>query len=90
MVSKNSKAYIAEHQQFQPSASGEFSLKNALELALRTLTAKEPYWSREVLIVHSSLSTCDEGSVWETIERAKEMGVKVSVLSLQAKVYAFY
>ena len=90
VVSKNSRAYISDHSQFSPSPAGEFSFKGALELALNVLEKTEAFWSREILVVHNSLSTCDEGSVWDSIEKARTMNTRISVLSLSALVYVFH
>lgn len=47
---------------------GEPSLQNALELALSSLRHMPNHTSREVLLIHGSLTTCDPGDINQTIE----------------------
>jgi transcription initiation factor TFIIH subunit 2 len=50
------------------ACSGEPSLQNALELALRSLRMLPSHASREILIVIGSLTTCDPGDICVTIQ----------------------
>lgn len=45
------------------AASGAFSLQNCLDQAVASLQNIPPFGSREVLIIQSSLSTCDPARV---------------------------
>jgi hypothetical protein len=50
------------------ACSGEPSLQNALELALRSLRMLPSHASREILILMGSLTTCDPGDISVTIQ----------------------
>lgn len=50
------------------ACSGEPSIQNGLELALRSLRMLPSHASREVLIILGSLTTCDPGDINETIK----------------------
>lgn len=47
---------------------GEPSFQNALELALGSLKHMPNHTSREVLLIHGSLTTCDPGDINLTIQ----------------------
>lgn len=65
---------------------GEPSLYNALSLAVSTLKHMPGHTSREVLVVMSSLTTCDPANIYELIKTLKELRVRVSVIGLSAEV----
>uniref|UniRef100_A0A8C6U3L0 General transcription factor IIH subunit n=1 Tax=Neogobius melanostomus TaxID=47308 RepID=A0A8C6U3L0_9GOBI len=65
---------------------GEPSLYNALSLAVSTLKHMPGHTSREVLVVMSSLTTCDPNNIYELIKTLKELRVRVSVIGLSAEV----
>jgi len=48
--------------------SGEPSFQNALETALSSLRHMPTHTSREILLIHGSLTTCDPGDINVTIE----------------------
>lgn len=50
------------------ACSGEPSLQNALELALRSLRMLPSHASREILILMGSLTTCDPGDISVTVQ----------------------
>jgi transcription initiation factor TFIIH subunit 2 len=66
--------------------SGEPSFQNALELALGSLKNMPNHTSREILIIHGSLTTCDPGDINITIQELKNQNVRCSVISLAAEV----
>uniref|UniRef100_A0A8C5ET38 General transcription factor IIH subunit n=1 Tax=Gouania willdenowi TaxID=441366 RepID=A0A8C5ET38_GOUWI len=66
--------------------AGEPSLYNALSLAVHTLKHMPGHTSREVLIVLSSLTTCDPSNIYELIKTLKSLKVRVSVIGLSAEV----
>ncbi|KAM8865001.1 general transcription factor IIH subunit 2 [Synchiropus picturatus] len=66
--------------------AGEPSLYNALSLALRTLKHMPGHTSREILIILSSLTTCDPTSIYDIIKSLKSLKVRVSVIGLSAEV----
>ncbi len=67
------------------SLVGEPSLQNGLELALSTLKMIPAHASREILIIHGSLTTCDPSDITETIQKLKKENVRCSVISLSAE-----
>ena len=69
------------------ATSGDMSLQASLELAARTLMLLPDYGTREVVIVHGALATCDAGNIDETIASLVAARVRVSVVSLPAEVY---
>uniref|UniRef100_A0A182IQB4 General transcription factor IIH subunit n=1 Tax=Anopheles atroparvus TaxID=41427 RepID=A0A182IQB4_ANOAO len=66
--------------------TGEPSLQNGLELALKTLRLVPSHASREVLVVMGSLTTCDPTDIHLTIESLKAEGIRCSVVSLSAEI----
>jgi transcription initiation factor TFIIH subunit 2 len=68
---------------------GEFSLQNCLIVASSVLRQVPDYGSREILLVVGSLSTCDPGNVFETIDEMKSHRIRCSVVSLAAEVYIY-
>ncbi|XP_010765673.1 general transcription factor IIH subunit 2 [Notothenia coriiceps] len=65
---------------------GEPSLYNSLNLAIQTLKHMPGHTSREILIVLSSLTTCDPANICELIKTLKALKVRVSVIGLSAEV----
>uniref|UniRef100_H2SPU5 General transcription factor IIH subunit n=1 Tax=Takifugu rubripes TaxID=31033 RepID=H2SPU5_TAKRU len=65
---------------------GEPSLYNCLSLAVQTLRHMPGHTSRELLIILSSLTTCDPANIYELIETLKTLKVRVSVIGLSAEV----
>ncbi|CAG9323011.1 unnamed protein product [Blepharisma stoltei] len=89
IIAKSGKAFhIPDVSQLQLSADGEFSLQNSLEMALYLLESTGEHWSSEILIIQSSLNTCDPGNIWETIEKAQKRLAKITVISLCPEVFA--
>nr|XP_006004448.1 PREDICTED: general transcription factor IIH subunit 2 isoform X2 [Latimeria chalumnae] len=65
---------------------GEPSLYNSLSLAMQTLKHMPGHTSREVLIIFSSLTTCDPANMYELIKCLKAIKIRVSVIGLSAEV----
>lgn len=68
------------------SLSGEPSLQNGLDLALKTLKVVPSHASREILIILASLTTCDPLDINTTIDALKTEGIRCSVISLSAEI----
>lgn len=66
---------------------GEPSLQNGLELARQSLKMIPSHTSREILIVMSSLTTCDPTDILETISSLKKEGIRCSAISLSAEIH---
>lgn len=71
------------------SLTGEPSLQNGLELALQALKLIPSHASREIIVIMSSLTTCDPTDVTDTIEKLKQEGVRCSVVSLSAEIRVY-
>lgn len=66
---------------------GLASLQNTLLLAMATLQHTPSYGCRELLVVYSALSSCDPGDVWQAVEDARRLRVRVSIVCLAAEVF---
>lgn len=71
------------------ACTGQPSLQNALELAAKSLKLRPMHASREVIVVIANLTTCDPGSVADTIKLMKEENIRCSVIGLAAEVYVY-
>lgn len=76
---------IKSLQSFTPS--GEPSLQNGLDLALETLKVIPSHASREIVVIMSSLTTCDPSDIHVTIDNLKQEGIRCSVVSLSAEIH---
>ncbi|KAM6304239.1 general transcription factor IIH subunit 2 isoform 3-T3 [Podargus strigoides] len=86
-LSGNSKKHItALKKAVDMNCSGEPSLYNSLNLAMQTLKHMPGHTSREVLIVFSSLTTCDPANIYDLIKCLKAVKIRVSVIGLSAEV----
>ncbi|XP_073535533.1 general transcription factor IIH subunit 2 isoform X3 [Phyllobates terribilis] len=71
------------------TCSGEPSLYNSLNLALQTLKHMPGHTSREILVIFSSLTTCDPSNIYDIIKASdslKASKIRVSVIGLSAEV----
>ncbi|XP_067885676.1 general transcription factor IIH subunit 2 isoform X2 [Heterodontus francisci] len=68
------------------SCSGEPSLYNSLSLAMETLKHMPGHTSREILVIFSSLTTCDPSNIYDLIKCLKAARIRVSVIGLSAEV----
>ncbi|XP_041042248.1 general transcription factor IIH subunit 2 isoform X2 [Carcharodon carcharias] len=66
--------------------SGEPSLYNSLTLAMETLKHMPGHTSREILVIFSSLTTCDPSNIYDLIKCLKTAKIRVSVIGLSAEV----
>uniref|UniRef100_A0A8C2T0Q2 General transcription factor IIH subunit 2 n=1 Tax=Coturnix japonica TaxID=93934 RepID=A0A8C2T0Q2_COTJA len=80
------KHIVALKKAVDMNCQGEPSLYNSLNLAMQTLKHMPGHTSREVLIVFSSLTTCDPANIYELIKSLKAMKIRVSVIGLSAEV----
>lgn len=69
------------------AGQGELSLQNGLELARQSLKMLPSHASREVVVIMSSLSTCDPTDILVTIDNLKKDGIRCSVVSLSAEIH---
>ncbi|XP_007897978.1 general transcription factor IIH subunit 2 [Callorhinchus milii] len=68
------------------ACSGEPSLYNSLSLAMETLKHMPGHTSREVIVIFSSLTTCDPSNIYDLIKCLKAVKIRVSVIGLSAEV----
>ena len=66
---------------------GVASIQSVLTMTIGTLRHIPAYGHREMLLVYNSLSTCDAGDIFKTIEEAKALKIRCSVICLSAEVY---
>ncbi|XP_052633660.1 general transcription factor IIH subunit 2 isoform X2 [Harpia harpyja] len=86
-LSGNSKKHVtALKKAVDMNCSGEPSLYNSLNLAMQTLKHVPGHTSREVLIVFSSLTTCDPANIYDLIKCLKAVKIRVSIIGLSAEV----
>ena len=64
------------------NCSGEPSLQNSLEVALQTLKHMPAHATREIVVIMSSLTTCDPGDINVTLQSCKSANLRCSVISL--------
>lgn len=67
-------------------SQGEPSLQNGLDLARQSLKMLPSHASREIVVIMSSLTTCDPTDILTTIETLKKDGIRCSVVSLSAEI----
>jgi transcription initiation factor TFIIH subunit 2 len=71
-----------------PSAGGEFSLQNGLEVAGRSLGHQPRHGSREIVVLTAALSTCDPGYILtETLPKLQQAKIRVSCFALSAEMH---
>lgn len=68
------------------TCAGEPSLQNALELATQTLRFMPTHTSREVLVIFGSLTTCDPGDIFETVDNLVSHNIRCSIIGLSAEL----
>mmetsp|Transcript_26852 Transcript_26852/g.45283 ORF Transcript_26852/g.45283 Transcript_26852/m.45283 type:complete len:538 (+) Transcript_26852:61-1674(+) len=85
-LSGNPKNHIHQIQNLR-NMEGLASLQNTMLLGMSMLRHIPNYGHRELLLVFSSLSTCDPGDIFLTIKDAKAQKVRISVICLVAEVF---
>nr|CDS32405.1 TFIIH C1 C terminal [Hymenolepis microstoma] len=70
-----------------PQCEGEPSIQNALLIAESRLKHIPSYSSREILLVMSSMTTCDPGDIHQTIQSLINNKIRCSVISLAVEVF---
>eukprot|EP01041_Mallomonas_annulata_P002555 gene2555-4988_t len=85
-LSANPKSHINALKQII-RADGLASLQNILLLAIALLRHIPDYGHRELLIVYNSITTCDPGDIFETIEEVKRLKIRCSIISTTSEIY---
>ena len=90
-LSGNPKLHIQALERLEADPGligGQFSLQNGLELAGRSLGHMPRHGSREVVLLVSSLSTCDPGClIADTLPKLLRANVRFSCIALVAEMY---
>jgi transcription initiation factor TFIIH subunit 2 len=84
-LSGNGRVHKVALQQYK-LVSGECSLQNALELAMRSLRHIPHHASREVIIIHSSMRSCDPSNIFNTIEEFSKQNIRCSIIGVSAHI----
>eukprot|EP00939_MAST-03C_sp_MAST-3C-sp1_P001735 g1735.t1 len=69
--------------------SGEFSMNNAMILAMSKLKNVPSYMTREILMIQSSLNTIDASNIVSTIKKAKSQKMRCSIVSMASETFIF-
>ncbi|CAG8509681.1 14256_t:CDS:2 [Acaulospora colombiana] len=77
---------IALRNKKNSDADGEPSLQNSLELARSSLVYAPAHGTREILIIMGSLTSCDPGDIYDTIENLMADNICISIVGLAAEV----
>ncbi|TKR76736.1 hypothetical protein L596_017836 [Steinernema carpocapsae] len=71
----------------EAGCEGEFSLQNGLKLAYNNLKDFPNHCSKEILVVASSITTCDPTDILELFEAIKKDSIKCSVVHMTGEMY---
>ena len=86
-LSGNPKSHVkALKEAVSKAPIGEASLQNSLYIALESLKHLPSHASREVLIIYGSLTSCDPGDIFQTIEELKKQNIRCSIIGLSAEI----
>jgi transcription initiation factor TFIIH subunit 2 len=84
----NPKKFIEKlHTLKDKLCQNEPSIQNSLELCMSTFKHIRSHSSREILLIMGSLTTCDPGDIFTTINECKKLKIRCSVIGLSAEVY---
>jgi transcription initiation factor TFIIH subunit 2 len=86
-LSGNPQRHVALIQSALKRGGGDASLQNALEVARASLSLLPRFGTREIVIGYCSLTTCDPGNIFETIDALRRDGVRVSIVGFGACVH---
>lgn len=86
-LSGNPKIHVtALNKAVSKGPVGEPSLQNSLNVALSSLRHLPSHASREILILYGSLTSCDPGDIFETIDELKKENIRCSIIGLSAEI----
>jgi len=88
-LSGSPEAHVRELKKAFERIGGSFSLQNGLESAMEGLRDVPPFGAREVILVISSLSTCDPGNIGESLRRMKKSKARANVICVAAETRVF-
>ncbi|KEP46417.1 TFIIH basal transcription factor complex subunit Ssl1 [Rhizoctonia solani 123E] len=75
---------IADKRKLEPA--GEPSLQNAIEVARAGMSHLPTHSSREIVIIFGSLTTCDPGDIYETLDNCVKDKIRISLVALAAEM----
>lgn len=82
-----SRNLIKQKEMEWGECDGGISIQNSLQLAHQILKNTSESSSREIIIVTSSISTCDPGNVYDTMQDVSQSRIKCSVMSLEPEMF---
>jgi transcription initiation factor TFIIH subunit 2 len=85
-LSGNSKSHVHKLQNIF-EVKGLASLQHTISLATGILKHIPSYGSREMVILFSSLSSCDPGNIYETVEVARKLRIRINIICLSAEIF---
>ena len=85
-LSGNSQHHITKLKKMM-NISGIASLQNTIILAISALKHVPEYGHRELLIIYNSISTCDPSDIFDTINEAKKLKIRISIICLTGELY---
>lgn len=85
-LSGNARKHVRSLKEMSVN-QGEPSLQNGLDLARQSLKMLPSHASREIVVIMSSLTTCDPTDILVTIDNLKKDGIRCSVVGLSAEVH---
>ncbi|GAM24274.1 hypothetical protein SAMD00019534_074490 [Acytostelium subglobosum LB1] len=98
IITKNSKAEKVSEMNGNPSRhilalknsaamEGDPSIQNSMDVAISTLSHVPKYGSREIIVIYSSLTSCDPGDLSKTIEILRKESIRVSFIHMAAELF---
>ncbi|EKE42827.1 hypothetical protein ENUP19_0298G0102 [Entamoeba nuttalli] len=82
-----SRNLIIQKEMKWGNCEGQMSLQISLDLAQQILSTTSNSSSREIIIVTSSITTCDPGNIYDTIETLKKTTIRCSVISFAPEMH---
>jgi transcription factor Ssl1 len=85
-LSGNARSHV-DHLRRVHHAHDLASLESCILLAMKMLRHIPNYGHKELLIVFNSLSSCDAGDIFQTVQKAKNAKLRISVIATSAEVF---
>ena len=86
-LSGHPSEHVSAVKRESAETGGEFSLQNSLDLAYQSLIQLASQGnSREILVIMSSLTSCDPGNLLDLLKSLKKDQIRVSIIGLSAEV----
>lgn len=85
-LSGNARSHI-DHLRKVHYAHDLASLESCILLAMKLLRHIPNYGHRELLVVFNSLSSCDAGDIFQTVQKARQAKLRISVITTTAEIF---